>query len=100
MAEPVDIVTNHEAERARQEPGAGYNPHRPAPSDLLLPVRAQILKVPQHVERAPGAGEQAFRISVHGHTFWIQITAKVSVSIYKTNERRKGALCTSSLGLP
>jgi hypothetical protein len=38
VAEPVDIMANHEAEREHQEPGAGYNLHRPAPNDLLLPA--------------------------------------------------------------
>lgn len=51
MAGPGDIMANHEAERERQEPGAGYNnSQRPAPDDLLLTAWAHILKVPQSKE--------------------------------------------------
>lgn len=62
----VHILAEQEAEF--REPGLG-KPFKGVPTDLLLPARSHLLKVPQPLRIALPAGEQGFKTRGPGERF-------------------------------
>lgn len=60
----VHITAEQEAEF--REPGLG-KPFKGVPTDLRLPARSHLLKVPQPLRIALAAGEQGFKTRVMGN---------------------------------